>query len=134
MLHFCSNVWFSLLSKVTLLEYPSFLTSLWYWNYVHGSIWISIMLSFCELHWNLYLRFSHVLYSFFRVLAKVPYTHCINYAVLVFLNLEFYPHLVDENSVPTGSLYPDLVFTQNLKAIIFPALVYALYCYLHLIC
>jgi hypothetical protein len=44
--------------------------------------------------------FPHLVFIF-AVPAKAPYTQCINYPVLVFLDLRFFPHLVDENSGPT---------------------------------
>jgi hypothetical protein len=71
--------------------------------------------------------FSHLM-SIFGVLAKVPYIHCINYSVLLFLSLGFYLHLTDKNSVPTSSSYRDLVFMLNPRAIICPLLVHAHYC------
>jgi hypothetical protein len=54
-----------------------------------------------KIQWNPDLRFSCIQCSFFEVPAKAPYTQCINYPILVFLDLGFFPHLVDENSAPT---------------------------------
>jgi hypothetical protein len=60
--------------------------------------------------------------------GKCLITQCINFPVLVFLDLGFFLHLVDKNSAPTWSPYPDLVFMLNPRAINCPPLVYVCYC------
>jgi hypothetical protein len=77
--------------------------SIIYLLYVMGGFICNISLLYmnplfivCEIYiqWNPDLRFSRI---FLGVPGKASYTQCINYPILVFLDLLFYPHLVDEN-------------------------------------
>jgi hypothetical protein len=71
--------------------------------------------------------FVYVVFSFWNPNKSPTYTrHKLPH--LVFLNVEFYLHLVDENSLLSQSLYTDLVFTLILRTIICPTLLYACYC------
>jgi hypothetical protein len=87
---------------------------------VNYGLWLNPDLWFLKV-------FMYVVFNFWNPNKSLTYTrHQLPY--LVFLNLEFYLHLVDENSLLSQIPYTDLVFTLILRTIIFPTLLYGCYC------
>jgi hypothetical protein len=95
---------------------------------VYRSDIISLTIFFIK-HCRVESRFKvlpHLLFIFQSPGRSRIYTMHKITLFLVFLHLGFYVHFVDENSVPTWSLYPSLDFTLNLRAILWQTLFHML--------
>jgi hypothetical protein len=91
---------------------------------------LTLMIKFVVSGWNLITVESWFMVSLFKIFLYVVFNFWNPRKSPIYArhDFEFYPHLVDENLLYAWSLYPDLVFMQNLRTKICPTLLYACYC------